>query len=501
MAAATSPTSTRSSTHPATVRPVSDLPSEKTGETKLPLKKIPGDYGLPFFGAIKDRLDYFYNQGREEFFKSKIQKYHSTVVRTNMPPGPFISSNPKVIALLDAKSFPVLFDVSKVEKKDLFTGTYMPSTKLTGGYRILSYLDPSEPKHAKIKQLLFFLLKSIKDRVFPEFEACYTELFATVEKEVAAKGKSNFSTLNEQAAFNFLGRAYFGSNPPDTKLGTDGPSSIAKWVLFNLAPVLSLGLPKYIEDLLLHTFPLPAFLVKRDYNKLYDFIYQSSGFVQDEAEKLGLSREEACHNLLFATCFNTYGGVKILFPSILKYIGQAGEELHTKLALEIRSAIKSNGGKLSMAALEQMPLNKSVVYETLRIDPPVPTQYGKAKKDLLIESHDAVFEVKKGEMLFGFQPIATKDRKVFERAEEFVPDRFVGADGEKLLKYVVWSNGPETETPSVANKQCAGKEFVVLIARLLVVQLFKRYDTFEIDVGTSPLGAAITIKSFKRASS
>ncbi|KAE8727921.1 Allene oxide synthase [Hibiscus syriacus] len=436
MAAATSPTSTRSSTHPATVRPVSDLPSEKTGETKLPLKKIPGDYGLPFFGAIKDRLDYFYNQ---------------------------------VIALLDAKSFPVLFDVSKVEKKDLFTGTYMPSTKLTGGYRILSYLDPSEPKHAKIKQLLFFLLKSIKDRVFPEFEACYTELFATVEKEVAAKGKSNFSTLNEQAAFNFLGRAYFGSNPPDTKLGTDGPSSIAKWVLFNLAPVLSLGLPKYIEDLLLHTFPLPAFLVKRDYNKLYDFIYQSSGFVQDEAEKLGLSREEACHNLLFATCFNTYGGVKILFPSILKYIGQAGEELHTKLALEIRSAIKSNGGKLSMAALEQMPLNEICV--------------------------------KKGEMLFGFQPIATKDRKVFERAEEFVPDRFVGADGEKLLKYVVWSNGPETETPSVANKQCAGKEFVVLIARLLVVQLFKRYDTFEIDVGTSPLGAAITIKSFKRASS
>ncbi|KAK8513896.1 hypothetical protein V6N13_005081 [Hibiscus sabdariffa] len=486
--------------HPATVRPINDSPSEKPGENQLPLKKIPGDYGIPFIGAIKDRLDYFYNQGRDEFFKSKIQKYQSTVVRTNMPPGPFIASNPKVIALLDAKSFPVLFDVSKVEKKDLFTGTYMPSTSLTGGYRILSYLDPSEPKHAQLKQLLFFLLKSSSDRVFPEFEICYTELFETLEKELAAKGKSSFTSPNEQAAFNFLGQAYFSSNPTYTELGVDGPTLIGKWVLFNLAPVLSLGLPKYLEDLLLHTFRLPAFVIKKDYNRLYDFFYQAAASVLDEAEKMGISREEACHNLLFATCFNTFGGIKIFFPSVLKWIGQAGEKLHTKLAQEIRSVIQSNGGKLSLAALEQMPLMKSVVYEALRIEPPVPAQYAKAKKDFVIESHDASFQVKKGEMLYGYQPFATKDPQIFESPEEFVPDRFVGAEGEKLLKYVFWSNGPETENPTVGNKQCAGKEFVVLISRLFVVHLFKRYDTFGIEVGTSTLGAAITITSLKAAS-
>ncbi|KAE8674540.1 Allene oxide synthase [Hibiscus syriacus] len=474
MAAANSPASIRSPSHPVTVRPNNDLSSEDIEENELPLREIPGDYGLPFFGAIKDRLDYFYNQGPEEFFRSRIKKYNSTVFRNNMPPGPFISSNPKVITLLDAKSFPVLFDLSKVEKKDLFTGTYMPSTKLTGGYRILSYLDPSEPNHTKFKQLLFFLLKSAKDRVFPAFESSYTELFETVEKEVAAKGKSNITSLNEAAAFNFLGRAYYGSNPPDTKLGNDGPTSIAKWVLLHLAPVLSLGLPipNFIEDLLLHTFPIPPFLVKRDYKKLYDFIYQSSGFVLDEAEKMGISRDEACHNLL-----------------------------HTKLGQEIRSVIKSNGGKLNMAALEQMTLTKSVVYETLRIDPPVPFQYGKAKKDLVIESHDASFKVKKGEMLFGYQPIVTKDPKVFERAEEFVPDRFVGPDGEKLLEYVFWSNGRETEIPSVWNKQCAGKEFVILIGRLFVVQFFRRYETFEIDVEPAPLGATVSITSVTRARS
>ncbi|KAK4780693.1 hypothetical protein SAY87_016799 [Trapa incisa] len=143
---------------------------------------------------------------------------------------------------------------------------------------------------------------------------------------------------------------------------------------------------------------------------------------------------------------------------------------------------------------------KSVVYGCLRIEPPVPLQYGKAKRDLVIESHDAAFEVKDGEMLFGFQPFATKDPKIFDRAEEFVPDRFIGEEGEKLLKHVLWSNGPESENPTLANKQCAGKDFVVLVGRLLVVELFLRYDTFEIEVAGSPIGVSVTFTSVKKAS-
>lgn len=238
--------------------------------------------------------------------------------------------------------------------------------------------------------------------------------------------------------------------------------------------------------------------MKNDYQRLYEFFYESTGPVLDEAVRLGVSKEEACHNLLFATCFNSFGGMKIFFPNMLKWIGRAGVKLHARLAGEIRTAVKNNGGKVTMAAMEQMPLMKSVVYEAFRIEPPVPLQYGKAKMDLVIESHENAFEVKEGEMLFGFQPFATKDPKIFDRAQEFVGDRFLG-EGEKLLKHVLWSNGPETEEPTVGNKQCAGKDFVVLFSRLLVVELFLRYDTFGIQVGASPLGSAITFTSLKRA--
>ncbi|KAI8549759.1 hypothetical protein RHMOL_Rhmol06G0050200 [Rhododendron molle] len=492
-----------SSEKPSPLPPLSTVtkaekPLEKP--TSLPIRKIPGNYGLPLIGPLRDRLDYFYNQGRDDYFKSRIQKYQSTVFRANMPPGPFIAANPNVVVLLDGKSFPVLFDVTKVEKKDLFTGTYMPSVDLTGGHRVLSYLDPSEPSHGKLKRLMFFLLKSSRDRVIPEFHDAYTALFETLESDLAQKGKSSFGDANDQAAFNFLAGSLYGTNPANTQLKTDGPKLVSKWVLFQLGPLLTLGLPKLIEELTVHSFRLPPFLVKNDYQRLYDFFYNASTPILEEAERIGVSRDEACHNLLFATCFNSFGGMKILFPNMMKWIGRAGVKLHTELAQEIRSVVRSNGGEVTMGAMEKMELMKSVVYESLRIEPPVPLQFGRAKRDMVIESHDAAFEVREGEILFGFQPFATKDPKIFERSEEFVPGRFVGEEGEGLLRHVLWSNGPETESPTAGNKQCAGKDFVVLVSRLLLVEFFLRYDSFEIEVGKSPLGAKVTVTSLKRAS-
>ncbi|KAL5714019.1 hydroperoxide dehydratase [Ranunculus cassubicifolius] len=470
-----------------------------TKPSSFPIQKIPEKSNFPFISPVKDRLDYFYFQGRDEFFKSRIQTHRSTVFRANMPPGPFISQDPNVIVLLDAKSFPVLFDSSKVEKKDLFTGTYTPSLALTGGYRVLSYLDPSEPNHAKLKNLMFFLLKSAGKKVIPEFRNTFAAFFDDMETELGSKGKAKFNDPCDATCFNFLARSLYNTNPSDTKLGKDGPGIIKNWILFQLGPVLTLGLPWVIEELILHQARLPATLLKSSYAKLYDFFYQSSGPILDEGEKLGISRDEACHNLIFATCFNAYGGMKIAFPNMVKQIGRAGAKLHRKLAEEIRSVVRSNGGKITMAGMEQMPLMKSVVYESFRIEPPVPLQYGRAKKDFVLESHDSAFEVKEGEVLFGFQPFVTKDPKIFKKGDDFVPDRFIGEEGEKLLKYVFWSNGPENESPTVDNKQCAGKDFVVLVARLLVIEIFLRYDTFDIEVKKSALGAQVTLTSLKRA--
>nr|XP_027105861.1 allene oxide synthase 3-like isoform X2 [Coffea arabica]XP_027112366.1 allene oxide synthase 3-like isoform X2 [Coffea arabica] len=363
--------SSSSSNHSSSSKP--NPSSKKT----LPLRDIPGGYGLPFFGPIKDRRDYYYNQGTDEFFKSRMQKYNSTVFRTNVPPGPFMAKNPKVVAVLDAVSFPILFDNSKVEKKNVLDGTFMPSTDFTGGYRVCAFLDTREPSHAAVKGFFSSQLAKLHNKFIPTFRSSVSELFANLEG------------------------------------------------------------------------------------------------------------------------FSAYGGTKVLFPALIKWVGAAGEDLHRQLAHEIRTVVKEEGG-VTVSALNKMSLTKSVVYEALRIEPPVPFQYGKAREDVVISSHDSSFLIEKGEMIFGYQPFATKDPKVFDNPEEFVGDRFLG-DGERLLKYVYWSNGRETDNPTVDDKQCPGKDLVVLLSKLLLVEFFLRYDTFSVEAATILLGPLVTVKSLTKA--
>ena len=61
-----------------------------------------------------------------------------------------------------------------------------------------------------------------------------------------------------------------------------------------------------------------------------------------------------------------------------------------------------------MAAMEEMALMKSVVYESLRIEPPVALQYGRAKRDFVIESHDAARTVILNKDLTGADGIAVR---------------------------------------------------------------------------------------------
>ncbi|KAK3420834.1 hypothetical protein EUGRSUZ_G00504 [Eucalyptus grandis] len=442
--------------------------------SNLPLKAIPGDYGLPFFGAIKDRLDYFYHEGTDEFFRTRMQKYQSTVFRSNMVPGPFMARNPKVVVLLDAISFPILFDTSKVEKKDVFVGTYMPSINFTGGYRVCAYLDPSEPKHAIFKGLFLSTLATRHNKFIPLYRSSLSQLFIELEDEFSSKGKVYFNDYCNKMSFSFLANLFCDRNPSSTILATDKVTKFFdSWLFFQLAPLMTLGLPKilnFLEDIVLHTFPLPSLLLKCDYKKFYEVFNEYAKSILDEAESLGIKRDEACHNLVFLVCFNSYGGMKTTLPALIKWVGLAGEELQRRLAEEIRTV--------------KMSLTKSVAWEALRVKPPVAFQYGHAKEDLVIHNHDAAFEIKKGEMIFGYQPFATKDPRIFERPEEFVGDRFVGEEGEKLLKYVYWSNGREIDDPTVGNKQCPAKNLVVLLSRVMLVEFFLRYDTFTIEAGT-----------------
>lgn len=227
--------------------------SMAVSETKsgLPMRPIPGDYGVPFFGAVKDRLDYFWFQGEDKFFKSRIEKYNSTVFRVNLPPGPPIAKDPRVIALLDQKSFPTLFDVSKVEKRDLFLGTYMPSTSFTSGYRICAYLDPSEEKHTKLKQWCFDLIARNGKHFIPEFHDCFVKSCEAWETDIDAGKKANLSDEVTHFAFEFLFRAVCHRDPTapgKASLHNNGGTYANDWTLPQLLPIQGAALSTSLNE-------------------------------------------------------------------------------------------------------------------------------------------------------------------------------------------------------------------------------------------------------------
>ncbi|CAN6237571.1 unnamed protein product [Urochloa humidicola] len=502
----------------ASKRASSGEEQQKLSPSGLPIRKIPGSYGVPFFSPLRDRLDYFYFQGAEEFFRSRIARHGgATVLRLNMPPGPPISGDPRVVALLDARSFRALLDDSLVDKSGTLDGTYMPSLHLFGGHAPLAFLDAADPRHAALKRVALRLAASRARHVAPAFAAAFAATFDAVEAGLAlaaspgAGAGVEFNGLNARHMLDFTCAALFGRAPPSKVIGGGAAGMAFKWLAFQLHPLASRAIkPWPLEDLLLHTFRLPAFLVRREYAQLTAYFAGVAAGVLDDAaaaENAGVTRDELLHNLVFLAIFNAYGGFKIFLPHLVKWLARGGAELHARLAGEVRAAVPTAGEVITLAAVEKMPLVKSVVWETLRMNPPVEFQYGRARRDAVVESHDAAYEVRKGEMLFGWQPLATRDERVFRRGGEFVADRFVasvggeddGGERRRMLEHVVWSNGPETGEAAEGNKQCPGKDMVVAVGRLMVAELFRRYDTFAATVEENPLEPVVTFTSLTKA--
>lgn len=255
-----------------------------------------------------------------------------------------------------------------------------------------------------------------------------------------------------------------------------------KWLGLQLLPVIPINLVQPLEEIFLHSFSYPFWLVKSDYEKLVSFVENGAKEALERAQtEFNLTKEEAIHNLLFTLGFNAFGGFSLFLISLLTSLGEQKPSVLDELRKEVRAKLTNN--VLSFETVKEMELVNSFVYETLRLNPPVPQQFGRARKDFDLSSHDAVFGIKKGELLCGYQPLVMRDPKIFENPEEFVYNRFTKEKGgNALLQYLFWSNGPQTGThgPSASNKQCAARDAVPQTAAVFLAYLFQRYDEISI---------------------
>ncbi|CAN6236843.1 unnamed protein product [Urochloa humidicola] len=481
-------------------------PAASASAKPPPPRPIPGSYGPPVLGALRDRLDYFWFQSQDEFFRRRAAANKSTVFRTNIPPTfPFfLGVDPRVVAVVDAAAFTALFDTTLVDKRDILIGPYNPGPGFTGGTRVGVYLDTQEPEHGPVKDLAMALLhrsapswpqelRAGVDAMLDAVEADLNSAAAAAAKEDDKPASANYIVPLQQCIFRFLCKAFVGADPSvDWLVDRFGFTILDVWLALQILPTQKIGLVQPLEELLIHSFPLPSFLIWPGYYLLYRFVEEHGGAAVELAQREhGIAKKDAINNLLFVLGFNAFGGFSVFLPFLVAKIGDPADPsgLRPRLREEVRAVMrKNNNNDVAFgfdATRTEMPLVRSTVYEMLRMQPPVPLQFGRARKDFVLRSHGgAAYQVAKGEVLCGYQPLAMRDPQVFDRPEEFVPERFLGEEGRALLQHLFWSNGPETEQPAAGNKQCAAKEVVVDTACMLVAELFRRYDDFQVE-GTS----------------
>ncbi|EPS58389.1 fatty acid hydroperoxide lyase, partial [Genlisea aurea] len=454
---------------------------------------IPGDFGWPVIGPLSDRLQYFWFQGPAKFFKQRTERYKSTVFRTNVPPTfPFfVGVDPRVVAVLDVKSFGHLFRMDLVEKKNVLVGDFMPSLKFTGGTRACAYMDTTEEKHLQVKDFAIDILNRSSKIWLPTLQSSLSAMWESLESKLSGgSGGAGYLVPIQKFLFTFLSRTILGADPSSVpEIADSGYVMLDKWVALQVLPVTPINFLQPLDEIFLHSFAYPFWLVKSDFEKLQKWIKKDAKETLTRAQTLfRLTEEEAVNNLLFILGFNAYGGFLIFLPSLLSNLAEQ-KKFHGELRREVREKTQHQDRGLSFDSLREMDLVNSFVYETLRLSPPVQLQYARARKDFDLASHDAVFGIRKGELLCGYQPQVMRDPLIFENPEDFVIDRFTKEKGgDELLKYLFWSNGPQIGSdgggPSAANKQCPGRDIVPVTAAAFVADLFLRYDEVGISSGS-----------------
>jgi len=146
-------------------------------------------------------------------------------------------------------------------------------------------------------------------------------------------------------------------------------------------------------------------------------------------------------------------------------------DIQARLIAEIEAKLPA-GGEPTLSALGEgaMPFLNGVIYETLRLHPPVPI-------DLKMTASDDVFpdgtRVPKGTMIW-FVPYAmARDPAMYPEPEVFRPERWIPFKAPSPYEFPVFQAGPRI---------CLGVNMAVFEAKVLAVMLLQRY-TFKLKAG------------------
>ncbi|KAI8484283.1 hypothetical protein Bbelb_117630 [Branchiostoma belcheri] len=211
--------------------------------------------------------------------------------------------------------------------------------------------------------------------------------------------------------------------------------------------------------------------------------------LMDLGKSHGLGEESTTGQLLFTVMFNGVGGITINLVASFARLDTISAEDRQELREEALAALRKHGG-LSRAALEEMPKIESFVLEVLRSGPSPDFWSTIAARSTTVKyttaSGSKKVKIEEGERVYASSYWALRDPAVFDNPDDFVWRRFLGPEGEALREHHLTFHGRLTDTPTVNNHMCPGRDVALSVIKgsIAVLNTFFGWELQEPPVWT-----------------
>lgn len=116
-----------------------------------------------------------------------------------------------------------------------------------------------------------------------ELTSSLSTMWDTIETDLSKNNSSTYLVPLQKFIFKFLTKSLIGCDPSiSPEMSESGHVMLDRWLALQLLPTVKIGVLQPLEEILLHSFAYPFFLVSGDYNKLYQFILDNGKFLQQQ---------------------------------------------------------------------------------------------------------------------------------------------------------------------------------------------------------------------------
>ncbi|GMN70215.1 hypothetical protein TIFTF001_039260, partial [Ficus carica] len=113
-------------------------------------------------------------------------------------------------------------------------------------------------------------------------------MWDSIEADLAKNNSSTYLVPLQKFIFNFLIKSLIGCDPSiSPEIAESGFVMLDRWLALQLLPTVKIGVLQPLEEIFLHSFSYPFFLVSGDYNKLYQFILDNGNVVAERRLEQG----------------------------------------------------------------------------------------------------------------------------------------------------------------------------------------------------------------------